>query len=354
MDHARYTLRELADIVGGECRINGRRDDKAADQIVVEGLSSLANANSAQLAFLANKKYSAQLQNTKAAVVLLSAKFAADSPVPCLVHENPYLSFAKITQLFEHRHKSPEGVASTASVAEGVQVPSTCRIAENAVIMANVELGDAVEVGAGAVIEEGCKIGARTCIAANVTLCREITIGEDVVIHSGATLGSDGFGFARDGAGWQKIAQLGSLIIGDRVDIGANVTIDRGSLEDTVIESDVIIDDQVHIAHNVTVGSGTAIAGCAGIAGSTKIGKNCNIGGLVGIAGHLNIADGTNVLGKATVNRSLNKPGVYASGTAVESAGDWKRNAIRFTQLDELSLRVKRMEKRLSKSADVE
>ena len=216
-------------------------------------------------------------------------------------------------------------------------------------------IGDAVEIGPNTVIESGVCIGDDVYLAANVCIGYGVTLGNNVRVQAGAVIGSEGFGYApeynaeRQSIDWNRIAQLGTVIIGHRVEIGANTTIDRGALDNTVIEDDVIIDNQVQIAHNVIVGSGTAIAGCVGIAGSAKIGRRCSIGGGAGIAGHLSIADDTTVLGMTLINRSVTTSGVYASGTGMQPADKWRKSAVRFTQLETLNKRIKVLENKLAK-----
>jgi len=194
-------------------------------------------------------------------------------------------------------------------------------------------------VGAGAVI------GAGSRLVANVTICAGVRLGARVLVHPGAVIGADGFGLAREPEGWIKVPQVGSVSIGDDVEIGANTTIDRGAIEDTVIEEGVKLDNQIQVAHNVRIGAHTVVAGCAGISGSTSIGRNCMIAGAVGIAGHLEIVDGVVITGLTMVSRSIHKPGVYSGALPLDEARRWRRNAARFRQLDALAKRVARLER---------
>ena len=360
-----YSLQALADFVGAELRLQSSVD---AESVLVRGLGTLANAGSDQLSFLSNPRYRSQLQTTAAAAVILDQQSAADCPVHCLIHDNPYLAFARLSHYFAADRNQGAGVHSAAIVSDSARLGENVIVAAGAVIMDNVVIGAGSVVGANCVVEPRVTLGTNVELMANVTVYHDVQIGSEVVIHAGAVIGSDGFGYAPrpngsedvdadtgetlSGYGWQKIAQLGTVRIGDRVEIGANTTIDRVALDDTVIESDVIIDNQVQIAHNVVVGRGTAIAGCVGIAGSSVIGKFCNIGGGAGIAGHLSIADGTTVMGQTLINRTVRKPGAYASGTGMQEASSWRKSAVRFTQLEALNQRVKALEKALAEATE--
>ena len=360
-----YSLAQLAELVGAQLCLGERANGKAADEsaadisaaeISVTGIAPLATATQQQVSFLSNRKYRPQLETTQAAAVILDSDSAAHCPVHCLVHSNPYLAFARLSHAFSTRPSAAAGIHPSAHISDSASVGKAASIGAGVVIMEGVSIGDQVTIGPNTVIEADVVIGDRVTLMANVTLYHAVTIGSDVTVHAGAVIGSDGFGYAPNpelgdshGYGWQKIAQLGSVSIGNRVEIGANTTIDRGALDDTVIEDDVIIDNQVQIAHNCVIGKGTAIAGCVGMAGSSGIGNYCSIGGGAGIAGHLSIADGTTVMGMTLINRSVTKPGAYASGTGMQDASSWRKSAVRFTQLDSLNQRVKALEKQVKK-----
>jgi UDP-3-O-[3-hydroxymyristoyl] glucosamine N-acyltransferase len=333
----RYSLQYLADYIGAS--IDGDAD------LVIEGLATLSTATAKQLSFYANKRYKQLLASTAAGCVLLSQEDAGYFSGNKLIVANPYLAYAKLTALF-------------------VQPTSTLpSIHPSAVIAADVSLGDGVTIGPHVVIESGCQIGSgviiyagcylgantivasNTMIYANVTLYSEVIIGEDCVLHSGCIIGSDGFGFAPTVNGWQKIHQLGGVIIGNQVEIGAGTTIDRGALENTVIEDGVKIDNQVQIAHNVRLGEGTAIAAAAAIAGSTTIGKRCTIAGAVGIVGHLTIVDDVHITAMTMVTKSISTPGSYSSGVPMNQTQQWRKNAARFNQLDSMARQLKSIEK---------
>lgn len=325
----------LADLVQGQL---------VGMDVEVRGLATLANAGADHLSFLANSRYRHLLQKSGAGVVLVAETDQALAPNSAIVVDNPYLAYAKISQLFAPA--VPLGrIAPTAVIAPEARVAATASVAPGAVIEAGAEVGENVSIGANSVVGRGAKIGSSTIVAANVTLYPDVIVGARCLVHSGAVIGADGFGFAPDHGRWQKIAQLGRVIIGDDVEIGANTTIDRGALDDTRIENGVKLDNQIQIAHNVVIGENTAIAGCTAIAGSTRIGKQCTIAGMSGITGHLDIVDGTHITAMTLVSRSITEPGAYSSGTVMEPHKQWKRNAVRFRQLDELTKRISELEK---------
>ncbi|MEO1079656.1 MAG: UDP-3-O-(3-hydroxymyristoyl)glucosamine N-acyltransferase [Pseudomonadota bacterium] len=334
------TLAELEELLGGRLL----RGDPAAR---VTGVAPLQRASSSELAFVAEKKYVPGLRDARAGCVLLREAWAEECPVPVLCVDDPYLAYARASRLFEDAPDAP-GVHPTAVVDPSVRVPATVRIGAHAVIEANVELGDSVVVGPGCFVGARVSLGAGTRLMPNVTLYHDVTLGERCRVHSSTVIGADGFGFARRPNGWERIAQLGRVLIGDDVDIGASVTIDRGALDDTVIASDVIIDDQVHVAHNCRIGARTALAGCVGIAGSVTVGEDCTLAGQVGVSGHLEICDNVHIAGQARVTRAVVNPGAYSSGTPLEPTRQWARNAVRFTQLEALQRRVVELEEALA------
>ncbi len=336
-----YSLGELAETLG--VHLDGD------PEVRVTGLSTLALAGPQQLSFLANSKYLAQLEQTRAAAVILRPEQAAQCPVACLLSDNPYLTFARATALFAGELRPAAGVHPSAVVAPDASIHSEASVGPNAVIEAGVTLGAGVVVGANVVIGADCHVGAGTRLHPGVVLCRGVRLGEHCTIHSNAVLGADGFGFAPSASGWQKIHQLGGVRIGDRVEVGACTTIDRGALEDTVVEDGAIIDNLVQIAHNCHIGKNTAIAGCTGLAGSTIIGANCTLAGGVGVVGHVEICDNVHITGMTMVTKSITEPGSYSSGTPMSSTRDWKRSAVRFAQLDSIQKRLAELEKRQSK-----
>ena len=294
---------------------------------VITGVGTLSGATEGLLTFLDNPRYRKQLPETKASAVVLSFENKKFSSVPVLISKNPYLDFAKILQLFDERPLPAAGIHSTAVIGQHCKIHPSARI------------------GAYCVVGDHCEIGAESCLWPRVTLYDSTILGEHVIIHSGAVLGSDGFGNARDGMKWVKVPQLGRVVIKSNVEIGANTTIDRGALDDTVIDEGVRIDNQVQIAHNVKIGAHSAIAGCVGIAGSTTIGKYCLVGGGTGINGHVDICDGVMLTGMTGVTKSITEPGIYSSVISAQKNLAWRKMSVRLRHLDELFERVERLEK---------
>ncbi|MGR4069917.1 UDP-3-O-(3-hydroxymyristoyl)glucosamine N-acyltransferase [Halomonas sp. LR3S48] len=334
-----FTLAELAERLGANLVGDGNQR--------IRGLATLKEAGPDQVAFVASRSYLKDLSSTRAGAVLLQPEHAAACSVARLELKNPYLGYAQLSQLFDPILATPQGgIHPAAVVADDVTLGERVEIGPNAVVEAGVELGDEVVVGAGCFIGAGTRIGAGSRLHPNATVCHGVIVGERVILHSGCVIGGDGFGFAHDGSRWHKIAQLGGVVLGDDVEVGSCSSIDRGALDDTVIGNDVKIDSQVQIAHNVRIGDHTALAGCVGIAGSTRVGSNCMLGGGVGLAGHLTICDGVQVTGMSLVTNSIHEPGVYSSGTGAMSNAQWRKNAVRFKQLDDFARRLARLEKR--------
>jgi len=337
-----YSLEAIADAIGAKLVRKGA----SVDDIV--GFNNLLNASVHEMSFVSDERYEAQLPQTRAGAVIIQEKLLDQCPVNALVMENPYLGFAKAAQLFDQTPKPELGIHSTAVVDSSASLGKDLCIGPYVVIGKEVSLGDHVVVEAGAVINDGTKIGDHTVIRANAVIGHAVVIGAHSIIHQGAVIGSDGFGLANDNGKWVKISQLGSVVIGDYVEVGANTTIDRGAINNTIIEDGVRIDNQVQIAHNVKVGADTAMAAQVGIAGSTVIGKHCLLAGNVGISGHIEIADGVTVTAKSGVSGSLTEPGVYGAGIPVRPVGEWRRNTARILRLDKLMERVKVLEMRLA------
>ncbi|MGB1239781.1 MAG: UDP-3-O-(3-hydroxymyristoyl)glucosamine N-acyltransferase, partial [Pseudomonadales bacterium] len=283
-----------------------------------------------------------------ATAVLVTSQYAKSVKGIAVVVDDPYLAFAKISQCFDWREPVVPSVHPSAVISSYAQVSPSVQIEAGAVIEANAVIQEGCYIGSNTVVGKGATVKAHSRLEANVTLYPDVTIGYKCLIHSGAVIGADGFGFARSKQGWVKICQLGAVTIGDAVEIGANTTIDRGALEDTVIADGVKLDNQVQIAHNVQLGENTAIAGCTAVAGSTKIGANCTIAGMSGITGHLNICEGTHVTAMSLVSHSIDKPGAYSSGTGIEPHQRWKRNVVRFRQLDTMAKQLKTIQKEIS------
>jgi UDP-3-O-[3-hydroxymyristoyl] glucosamine N-acyltransferase len=339
-----YTLAELAGQLGAELR-----GDAACK---VTGLASLPDASDTDISFLSDRKYLSVLKSSKAAAVIVTAEHANEVSGNALISDNPYLEFAKLSCLFDDRPVLTTGIHSTAQVAETATISASAAIGPNVVIEAGAKIAEGAEVGAGCFIGAETQIGKDSVLAANVTLYHGVSLGERAIIHSGAVIGADGFGFADQQGRWEKIAQLGSVLIGDDVEVGANTTIDRGALQDTVIETGVKIDNQVMVAHNVRIGSHTAIAACVGISGSTEIGSHCMIAGGVGFAGHLKICDQVFITAMSFVTGSITQPGSYSSGTAMMPTPQWKKNSVRLKHLDALTKQVRQLEKDITKLRD--
>jgi len=330
------TVAEISEYLGLEFQGDGN--------VSVTRVGSLTNSDSNSISFLSSAKYLKQLKSTAAAVVILHAGHVEDAPdIPVIISENPYLSYARTVQFFNPRVKQAPGVHASAVIGEGVKLAADCHVGANAVIGNNVTIAKGVEVCASAYIGDNVSVGSDSVIEPNATVLDEVVIGERVLIHSGAVIGADGFGFANDSGAWEKIPQVGSVVIGNDVEIGACTSIDRGAIDDTVIGDGVKLDNQIQIGHNVKIGKHTAIAAGVGISGSAVIGAYCNIAGQVGVAGHLEIADGSIITGASMVTRSLKK-GMYSSGIAVQETGEWRKNAVRLRRLNELFKRVKELE----------
>lgn len=331
-----YTLAQLAELLDAKLTGDG--------QCEITGLATLQNAKAGQLSFLSNPSYTDQLKHSQASAILIDEKFLERFAGNKLVTSLPYVAFAKATALFDNSPIPPTGVHESASVDATAVLGNNVSIAANAVIAANVSLGDDVVIGAGCYIGEGVSLGNACKLHSNVTLYHRVVLGERVVIHSGSIVGADGFGFAFDGGKSVKIHQLGAVKIGDDVEIGAGSTIDRGALEDTEIGNGVKIDNQVQIGHNCKIGEHTIICGCAGIAGSVTIGKYCIMGGGSGVVGHVAIADKVQVSAMSLVSQSIPESGMYSTGTIQAKTSQWKRNAVRFQQLDSIAKRLKEIE----------
>lgn len=336
------TLQAVADAIGA--RLEGDPN------CFVLGLATLEKAKNGEISFLSNRQYRKYLSSTEASAVILGVADEKDCKVNALVCKNPRLALAKAVQLFEKKSTLSLGVHSSVVVGEGCQIPDSVSIGPHSVLGDRVILEENVVVGSGCSIGDDCQLGRSTELKARCTLYHAIKIGQECLIHSGVVIGSDGFGFANDNGAWLKIPHLGGVSIGDSVDIGANTTIDRGFLEDTIIGDGVIIDNLVQIGHNVSIGKHTAIAGCVGIAGSTKIGEFCLIGGGASIAGHITITDKVCVTAISGVNHSLNSPGVYSSGFPAKPAQSWRKNAARFQYLDTMYKRLRALENKMSQS----
>ena len=312
----------------------------------VHQVAALASAGAGQITFLANRKYRNQLQTTQAAAVILSPGEADGFAGPRIVVGNPYAYYARVTALLNPVARPASGVHPTAVVDSAV--PASAVIGAHVVIGRDVVLGEGVHIQAGCVIGDGAQLGAGSLLYPNVTIYHGCRVGARAILHAGVVIGSDGFGFAPDGKEWVKIPQIGVVVVGDDVEIGANTAVDRGALEDTVIGHGCKIDNQVHIAHNCHIGDYSVIAGCTGMAGSTTLGEHCILGGGSLISGHLKLAPNTTISGGTTVMRSILEPnGVYASVFPMDTYENWMHNASHIRRLSKLADRIKELEKQL-------
>ena len=335
-----YTLVEIAEKI--QATVHGD------EQCTVDSLATLTQANAGQIAFLSNSKYRQQLSETKASAVIIAEDCLEDCPTNALVMKNPYLGYALVAQLLDTTPTPAKNIHPSAVIDDTAVLGNNVAIGANTVIEAGVELGDNVVVGAGCFIGEQVKIDSGTKLWANVTVYHQVKIGKDCLIQANTVVGSDGFGYANDRGKWIKIPQLGSVILGNNVEVGASTTIDRGALGDTIIHDGVILDNQIQIAHNVTIGENTAMAACSVIAGSTTIGKNCTIAGLVGINGHINIADGSIFTGMTMVTKDIASAGVYSSGSPCQPNKEWHKTNARIRKLDATNAKIKALEQQVS------
>ena len=337
------TLGELAVRFG--CELRG---DPSAS---VDSVGSLSRAGPRAISFLANPKFVAQLQETRAGAVILDSKSAAKSPVAALVAANPHATFARVATLLHPEPPLHPGVHDAASVAPGANLGAGTEVAAQAIIGASARIGARCYIGPGSVIEADAVIGDDTRLVARVFIGRGVVLGARCIVQPGAVIGGDGFGFANDKGTWVKVPQIGSVVVGDDVEIGANTTIDRGAIEDTVIDDGVKLDNLIMIAHNCRIGAHSAIAGCTGIAGSTILGKRCIIGGRAGVTGHVTLCDDVVVLGTSFISHSIDKPGVYSSALPSEEAGVWRRIVGRIKRLDAMARRLRAVEKHVGLTA---
>jgi UDP-3-O-[3-hydroxymyristoyl] glucosamine N-acyltransferase len=326
---AALTLREIVAKLGGE----------AVGEVAapLTGVATLDSAGPGQIAFLANPKYRAKLATTRAGAVILGPGDRDAGSMPRIVSENPYAYYARTVALFHPPTPTKPGIHPFAQVDAAANVDAYAQIDAFAVVAANASIGKGARIGSHCVIGKGVTIGADTVLNPRVTVYDGCQVGARVIIHSGAVIGADGFGMARDAGRWVKIPQVGAVRIGDDVEIGANTTIDRGALDDTVIEEGAKLDNQIQIGHNCVIGAHTVIAGCTGISGSVTLGKNCMIGGGVGLVGHIDICDNVTISGFSLITKSITEPGTYTSGLPFMPHAEWLRNAVHLRRLDKIA-----------------
>ncbi len=316
--------------------------------LTLDRLAPISQAGVGDLSFIAQKKFAKSLVASDATAVICPEAWVGEFPGAVLFSDDPYADFARATRLFDNRPAATGRIDSGAVIAETAQLGANVTVDAGAVISDGAHIGDNAWVGPNVWLGDRAKVGSGTQLRAGVAIYHDVVIGEDCLIHANTVIGSDGFGFAPTSAGWEKILQLGSVTIGDRVEVGAGCAIDRGALEDTQIADDVIIDNLVHIAHGVKVGRGSAIAGQVGFAGGTELGERCTVGGQAGFAGHLKIASDVHIGGQGRVSRDVQEAGHYASGTSLMPVRDWARNAARYEKITDMAKRIEALEKSLS------
>ncbi|MGH8120652.1 MAG: UDP-3-O-(3-hydroxymyristoyl)glucosamine N-acyltransferase [Gammaproteobacteria bacterium] len=331
-----HTLGDIAKTIGAELE-----GDPGCE---IRGVGTLENAQAGQISFFSNRRYTAFLKATRATAVILKREDGDLCPVARLVHENPYLGYAQTARLLYPEPETSPGTHPLADIDPTAIIHLAAYIGPHVSVGGNTLIGEHAYIGSGCVIGSNVVIGAGTRLTANVVVCQGVKIGARGLFHPGVVIGADGFGIANDGGKWLKIPQTGSVEIGDDVEIGANTTIDRGAIENTVIEDGVKIDNQVQVGHNVHIGAHTAIAGCVAIAGSVRIGKRCMIGGASGISGHIEIADDVVLMGMTGVPNSIMEPGIYASAIPAMEVATWRKNAVSFKHLYEMNVRLRKIE----------
>ena len=334
-----WTVSTLAERLGLRFEGDGAR--------AIRRVASLQSAGPDALTFVSRAAFIEALGRTGAGAVIVAPEHADRAPCAVLVSSNPYAAYARAAQLL-HPEASAPGIDPGASVDGAARIGADVRIGARAVVQADARIGDGAVIGPGAFVGRGARVGAGSYLGPNVIIAHECELGARCRVQPGAVIGSDGFGYARDGNEWVRIPQIGRVVIGDDVDIGANTTIDRGALDDTVIEDGVKLDNLIQIAHNVRIGAHTAMAGCTGVAGSAVIGRRCTIGGAASILGHLEIVDDVHLSPLSFVTKSITLPGSYSSGMPIEPTTDWRRSVARLRQLDALARRVTHLEREKS------
>lgn len=308
-------------------------------------VATLANAGKGDIAFLHDSKHHHHLSKTNASAIIIDEKFSADLPANGIVVKNAHIAFVQVAGWLHPEDKKEYGVHPSAFVDPDSIIHPDVHVGAQCVIEAGAQISAGCEIGPGCVIGKNVSMDKGCSLVANVTLCHDVKLGKNVTLHPGVVIGADGFGLTNYEGRWVKVPQVGSVLIGDDVEIGANSTVDRGAIEDTIIGQGVKLDNLIQVGHNVQIGDNTAIAACTAIAGSARIGKQCAIGGCVGIVGHLDITDNVTITGMSHVSQSISKPGVYSSGTPLEENNKWHRNFVRLKQLDDIARRLKKLEK---------
>jgi UDP-3-O-[3-hydroxymyristoyl] glucosamine N-acyltransferase len=335
-----YSLGDLIHALGGEV--------VGDPHITVSKVGTLENAQEHAITFLTGERFLRQLPGTRASAVILSDAHRNLTNLPRIVCTNPYAYFARVSALLNPQGLAAAGIHATATIAATARLGARVSVAAHAVIGEHARIGDGTIIGAQCFVGDSATVGEDTRLYPGVTIYHDCAIGARCILHAGAVIGADGFGIAPEDGRWIKVPQVGRVIVGDDVEIGANTTIDRGAIDDTVIEEGVKLDNLIQIAHNVHIGAHTAIAACTGIAGSVHIGRRCRIAGAVGIAGHLSIADDVEISAKTLVTKTISQPGVYSGGYPFEANAAWRRNAAQIRHLDALAKTIRQLEKRIA------
>ncbi|MFT6834968.1 MAG: UDP-3-O-[3-hydroxymyristoyl] glucosamine N-acyltransferase [Francisellaceae bacterium] len=339
MNKTEHTISEIAKLLNGE--IKGDQDIK------INSVATLGNAAEGQISFLSNPKYINLLKTTKASVVLLTEQAASLCPTNTITITDPYLAFATIASLFDKSPKVAPGIESTASICETSEIHKNVCIGKNVVIGSYCKISEDVSIGANTTVSDYCTLSKNVKIKSNVAIYHDVRIGENTIIHANSVIGSDGFGNAKDAQGnWIKVPQLGGVTIGKNVEIGSSTTIDRGTIDDTVLHDGVKLDNQIQIAHNVIIGENTAMAAQVGVAGSTTIGKNCLFAGQVGVNGHITICDNVVIGAKSTVIKPIKEPGLYQSTIPVKPHMQWKRILAGIYKLDKMPREIRALRRK--------
>ena len=326
---------------GVSARLEGDAD------CIIESVASFTHATKGAITFLANPRNKKLLMQSTASAVLVREPELGQLPMHAIVVDNPHVAFAMVAGWLYVEDEIPAGIHPSATIDSNCVVHETASIAAQCVVEEGVVIGAGCRIGPGSVIGKNVHIAEHSRLWANVTIYHGSQIGKRVILHAGVVIGADGFGLANDDGRWVKVPQVGKVVLGDDVEVGANTTIDRGAIDDTVIGTGVKLDNLIQVGHNVHIGDNTAIAACTAVAGSTHIGEHCAIGGCVGIVGHLEIADNVTITGMSHVSQSIPEAGVYSSGTPLETNAQWHRNFIRLKQLDDMSRRLKKLEKQM-------
>lgn len=340
-----FSLQDIAASLGGGVDMGAAYSPA---EVRINRMSSLSHAQAGSISFFNDTKYTQSLQGTKASAVILRPEHRHLTELPCILTENPYAYFAKLSALLNPPRQYSNHIHDSAVIGYETKLPHELTIDAMVTVGDRVILGKGVRIGAGCVIEDDVTIGANTILEPRVVVKHGTVIGHDCHLFSGCVIGNDGFGYAEEEGQWVKIPQVGRVVIGNHVDIGSNTTIDRGALDDTVIEDGVKLDNLVQVAHNVRIGAHTVIAGCTGIAGSAVIGKHCKIGGAAMILGHLQIVDGVTISPGSMIMRSIQQPGTYTALMPFQKHEDWLRTAANIRHLEQNNLKLKQLEQAVS------